>query len=101
MPLEGYQRRYLRGLAHGLDPAVQVGKAGLSPGVIDAIGTALDAHELIKVRLAGSKAEKRELIARLEEELGCHQAGMVGHVAMLYRQQPDPEKRRIVLPLRD
>ena len=100
MMLEGYQRRHLRGLAHDLKPVVQVGKAGLTPAVFAATDEALDRHELIKVRLLGTKAEKREMVSALEGELGCAEVGLIGHIVTLYRQQPDPEKRRIPLPRR-
>ncbi len=101
MPLEGYQRRYLRGLAHDLKPVVQIGKAGLTPSVVDAIDDALEAHELIKVRLVGDKAEKQQMVATLEVELGCSEVGLVGHVTTLYRQHPEAEMRRIKLPRRN
>jgi RNA-binding protein len=101
MSLEGYQRRHLRGLAHDLKPVVQVGKAGLTPGVVAAIDAALEAHELIKVRLVGDKAEKRETVVTLEAELDCSHVGLVGHVVTLYREQPEADRRKIRLPLRD
>jgi RNA-binding protein len=100
MTLNGYQRRHLRGLAHPLKPVVQVGKAGLSPSVLAAVDDALETHELIKVRLVGDKAEKKEMISAFEDELHCGQVGLVGHVATLYRQHPEPEARKIKLPAR-
>ncbi len=36
-PLSGTDRKWLRGKAHHLDPLVQIGKAGLSEGVL--VGT--------------------------------------------------------------
>ena len=101
MKLDGHQRRHLRSLAHHLKPTVQVGKAGLTPAVLKAVDQALEAHELIKLRLPGTKAEKREAIATLESRLGCMEVGMVGHVATIYREHPEPEKRSIKLPRRD
>jgi RNA-binding protein len=100
MKLNGYQRRHLRGLAHHLKPIVQVGKAGLSPTVLTAVDGALETHELIKVRLVGDKAEKREMISAFESELHCGQVGLVGHVATLYREHREPEERKIKLPAR-
>ena len=100
MTLDGYQRRHLRSLAHHLKPVVQVGKAGLSPAVLAAIDEALEAHELIKVRLVGDKADKREMISTLEGELHCADVGLVGHVATLYREHPEPAERKITRPAR-
>ena len=33
----------------------------------------------------------------IEERLTCECAGGVGRMAIFYRQQPDPEKRHIVI----
>ncbi len=100
MKLDGHQRRYLRSLAHHLKPIVQVGKAGLSPALLVAIDEALAAHELIKVRLVGGKADKRGMISILEGELGCTEVGLVGHVATLFREHPERAERKIEIPSR-
>ena len=100
MKLDGYQRRHMRGLAHHLKPTVQVGKAGLSSALLAAVDEALETHELIKVRLAGDKAEKREMISALESQLHCAEVGLVGHVATLFREHPEPTERKIETPSR-
>jgi RNA-binding protein len=91
------QRKQLRALAHHLDPVVFVGKQGLTDGVITAIVKALAAHELIKVRFLDCKEEKRELTDRISAATGSDIAGIIGHVAILYKEHPDPEKREIEL----
>jgi len=96
--LKGTQRKYLRGLAHAYKPAVQIGKEGLSDGVIDAIHTALEAHELIKVKIAAERDEREQLVPMIEERASCECVGTVGRMAILFREHPDPEKRKISLP---
>jgi RNA-binding protein len=96
--LTGSDRRHLRRLAHALDPVVQIGAAGVTPGVISALGRALDDHELVKVRIAGGRDERQEIAVALAHATGSAVAGLVGHVAALYRPASDPERRRIVLP---
>lgn len=100
--LYGFQKRFLRGLAHGLKPVVFIGQRGMTPSLSAAMSAALDQHELVKVKFNEFKAkeEKQTLIAAIEKTAGCEMVGLVGHVAIFFRQQPDPEKRRIVLPLR-
>jgi len=100
MRIPGYQRRHLRGLAHALSPVVHIGKSGLSETVLNEVELALDKHELIKVRMPGEKAEKKVWVGELEEKLGCGEVGLVGHIATLYRQHPDAEKRKIRIPQR-
>lgn len=93
--LTSSQRKRLRGLAHPLHPVVQLGRGGLGEPLLAAIDQELARHELIKVRLAGEKEEKRALVAAIEARLGCASAGLVGHVAILYRPAADPADRRI------
>ena len=91
------QRKQLRALAHSLDPVVFIGKQGLTEGVIAAIVKALAAHELIKVRFLEGKEEKRELTDKISEATGAEIAGLIGHVAILYKEHPEPKKRQIEL----
>ena len=96
-PLDGKQRRHLRGLAHSLDPVVQIGKEGIDEGVVAAVREALRAHELIKIRvLESAPLSKDEAGDRLAEEAGAYVAGKVGRVVILYRMHE--EKPKIVLP---
>ncbi len=97
MNLTSAQRKRLRGLAHDLKPLVQLGKSGLTAGVLAEIDRALDDHELIKVRFLAGKEAKEALVGEIVARLGCGEAGRIGHVSILYRQQRDPEKRRIRL----
>jgi RNA-binding protein len=101
MELAGYQRRALRAAAHGLQPVAHVGKEGLGENVLKSVGEALDAHELIKVRFIDQKERRRELAAELAEALGAALAGVVGHVAILYRPHPDVAKRKVRVPDRE
>ena len=96
--LKGSQRKYLRGVAHSYKPMVQIGKEGLSDSVVGAIDTSLKAHELIKVKIAAERDEREKLVPVIEERLNCECVGTVGRMAILYREQPDPEKRKIAVP---
>jgi RNA-binding protein len=98
VPLTGSQRRYLRSRAHHLQPAVQIGKTGLTPTVLAAIDRALQQHELIKVRFQDFKAHKRELSRTIAQASNSELVGTVGHVCMFYRRHPDPDKRTVHLP---
>ncbi|MEE8526291.1 MAG: YhbY family RNA-binding protein [Thermoanaerobaculia bacterium] len=97
MGLTSSQRKYLRGLAHHLDPVLRVGKGGLTDAFVGNLEEALESHELVKIRFADGKDQRRELAAEICERLKCELAGMVGHVAMLYRPARDPDRRKIRL----
>lgn len=96
--LSSRQRSRLRGLAHGLAPAVQVGRAGVTDAVLRQVDEALAARELIKVRLAGDRDERAASAVAIAERTGAALAGRIGRMAILYRRHPDPERRRIDLP---
>jgi RNA-binding protein len=100
--LKGFQKTYLRGIAHDLKPIVMIGKEGLVAGVIKFVNDGFLRHELIKVRFTSfkEKEQKETLAAELTAQTDSAIVGMVGHTLTLYRQQPDPEKRRIQLPTR-
>ena len=95
--LKGADRKYLRSLAHELKPLVQVGKSGVTEGLVASVNEVLDQHELIKVRFL-EKEEKKTLADEVALRAQCEQVGMIGHIAIYYREQEDPEKRKIQLP---
>jgi RNA-binding protein len=94
LTLTSRQRKHLRGVAHALEPVVQVGQSGVTDAVIRSLDAALLAHELVKVRLHEPE-DKHAAAARLAEEAGAALCGLVGHTVILYR--PHPEKPRITL----
>ncbi len=98
MELSSTQRKALRGLAHHIDPLVLVGQNGVTPEAIQAIEHAISHHELIKVRFNEFKEVKKDLVTKICQELSCGLAGIVGHIAILYRPHSDPQKRKIKLP---
>jgi RNA-binding protein len=98
--LKGFQKKHLKGLAHGLKPVVQIGKEGITEGVIRAVDEGLFRHELIKIKFTDFKEQKEVLTREIEIKTGSERVGMIGHTAILYRLQVDPEKRKIVLPQR-
>ena len=97
-PLTSSQRKHLRQMAHHLDPAVLIGKQGVTDLVVRSIVEALEARELIKIKFNDHKDQKKELMGEIEGRTGGETAGIVGHVAILFKRQDDEEKRRIELP---
>src|SRR5689334_19247722 len=51
--------RHLRALGHHLDAIVQIGKDGITDGVVAATKAALLAHELVKVRILADAPVER------------------------------------------
>ena len=91
--LRGKEKRHLRGLAHHLEPLVQVGKEGVSDAVVDAVRAALDQHELIKIRvLESAPIDRDEAAEAIAGRCGADVAGTVGRVAILYKRHPKEPK---------
>lgn len=97
--LSGAQKSHLRGLGQTLKPALKVGKGGLTPAFYAELQKQLRAHELVKLRFLGAeRAERAALCAQIADEGRCVWVGAVGHTALVYRQNPVPAERRVVLP---
>lgn len=86
--LTGRQRRHLRGLANPRKPLVHVGEAGVSEAVVRALDSALEGHELVKVKLQQPNNKKAEAQI-LAEKSGAELCGLVGHTVILYRRRQD------------
>ncbi len=95
--LSARQRKHLKGLAHNLDPVVRVGKASVTEGVVAEAQKALEAHELVKVRIELDDGEQRRRIAtQLAESTESDLVGTIGKIAILFRQRADDS--HITLP---
>jgi RNA-binding protein len=94
--LTGKQNRFLRGLGHDLRPYVMVGKLYLSEEVVKSANEALEAHELIKVKIQeGCLTDRRTVAAELAAETGAAVVQVLGKTFLLYRPNDD---RTITLP---
>ena len=97
MALSEAQKKYLRGLGHKLKPVVMVAEAGLTDAVIAEFETALNHHELIKVRVrVGDRKARDKIIEELCERAGADLVTRIGNVALIYRRNEDEPK--ITLP---
>jgi len=90
MPLSEAQRKHLRRLGHDRNPIVLVGQAGLGSNLVAELDRALRDHELVKVRArVGDRAERDRVFAELAAATGSELVQRIGHVALLYRRNPD------------
>ncbi len=95
--LTSKQRAYLRSLAQDLDPIFQVGKGGISDNMCEQISNALEARELIKLRvLDNSDYTAKEAAEEIAEAVGADSVQVIGTKFVLYRESTD--KKKIELP---
>lgn len=94
--LSGKQRSRLRAMANGYDTIFQIGKGGITEEICLQIGNALEARELIKVRvLENSGYTAREAAEVIAEQTDADVISVVGTKFVLYRQSQT--KQRIFL----
>ncbi len=98
--MKGFQKSYLRGIGQTVRPAIHIGKKGLDEAFLTELKKVFDDQELIKVKFAALKDQKKPLAARIAEETGSTLLGVIGHNALFYRQHPEAEKREIRVPER-
>ena len=97
MSLSNNQIRHLRGLAHALKPVVMVGQHGLKDSIIAEVETALDVHELIKLKInVGDRDARDEIIRKIIDQAGAELVQRIGNTAVLFRRNPKAPK--VALP---
>ncbi len=93
MAITEQQRRNLKKLVHHLKPVVIIGQHGLSEGVFGEIEVALDAHELIKIKLnSGDRDARKAMVEEICTKTGADFIHSIGHIAALYRRHPKKPK---------
>lgn len=100
LELKGFQKKYLRALAHHLKPTVLIGQQGVTPALLLFIEESLHAHELIKIKFNDfkEKGQKEPLVDEIVQKTGAHFADCIGHILILYRPCKTTEKRKIRIP---
>ena len=98
MILTSKQRAYLKGQASTLEPVFQIGKAGLTPEVTEAVREAFNRRELIKITvLKKCMEDPRQIASVMAERIQATVVQVIGKKIVLYK--PDKDKPVIILPL--
>lgn len=95
--MTGKQRAYLRGLANGIDAKYQIGKGGVDDNTISMIDEALEANELIKIKvLENSMLDVRETCNEVCERTSALPVQCIGSKFVVYRESVN--KKTIQIP---
>lgn len=85
--MTGKQRAYLRGLANGIDAKYQIGKGGVDNNTIAMVEEALEANELIKIKvLENSMLGVREACEEICQKTGAFPVQCIGNKFVIYRE---------------
>ena len=86
------QRKHLRRLGHALKPVVMIGNAGLTDSVAAEIDTALEHHELIKIRVrVGDRKERDDVMSGIVERIRAELIQRIGNMVLIYRAAEEPK----------
>jgi len=96
--LSSKQKKYLKSKAHPLKAVIQIGKAGVTTQCIQSIETALNSHEMVKVKFIAFKEEKEKFLDEILEGSRAQFVSLIGHVLTLYREHEEADQRKYNLP---
>lgn len=87
------ERKLHRAAAHGLNPVVLIGSAGLTDAVLRETDAALNAHGLIKVRMSeDDRAMREQALQTMADQLGAAPIQHIGKLLVLWRPMPQKTK---------
>lgn len=94
--LNSRQRAQLRGLANTMETILQVGKGGITEQTVKQVADALEARELIKLRvLETAPVTAREAADTIAEAVNADVVQVIGYRFVLYKESK--ENKTIVL----
>lgn len=94
--LSSKQKKHLKSLANTIDPIFQVGKNDITDNLIVQINDALEARELIKIKvLKNSIIDKSMAGEEIAEATNSEVVQILGSIITLYRKS---KKNKIELP---
>ncbi len=95
--LNSRQRAQLRGLANDYETILQIGKSGISDNTIKQVNDALEARELIKLRvLEACRLSSREAADELAAAVKCDVVQVIGSRFILYRESKENKTIKLV-----
>ena len=78
----------LKQLSHHLEPVILLGAKGLTDAVHKEIEAALEAHELVKIKLSSKdKLEKQKLTETICQTHHADLINQIGHMIVIYRER--------------
>lgn len=95
--MTGKQRAYLRKIANGVEAKYQIGKDGVGEQTIRMLDMALEANEIIKVKvLENSLLDVRETCDEICERLDAYPVQCIGTKFVIYRESKN--NKTIIIP---
>ncbi|SFE21506.1 RNA-binding protein [Paenibacillus algorifonticola] len=97
--LTGKQKRYLRAMAHHLQPIFQVGKGGTNDHLIRHINESIELRELIKLSVLNNcMDDPKEIGVEVAAAAKAELVQVIGKTIVLYKRASEEKNRKIELP---
>lgn len=88
--LTGKQRAMLKAESHDYKPVINIGKFSLTDDVIKATDEALQARELIKIKILNNNMDDpKKILTELLDKLNAEFVNHVGNIFTIYRKNDD------------
>ena len=85
--LTGKQRAMLKQEAHDFKPVINIGKFSVTDQLLEAIDEALEARELIKIKILNNNLDDADyIIDTIVEKLNCEFISHIGSIFTIYRK---------------
>ncbi|WP_044407634.1 ribosome assembly RNA-binding protein YhbY [Thiomicrospira microaerophila] len=87
------QKKYLRGLAHGLNPMIIIGSQGVTDSLMAELEKTLNHHEILKIKIAaGEREDRKGVIEHITKISRAQLVQSVGKMFVIYRARAkDPQ----------
>lgn len=86
------QKKFLRGIAHGLNPMIIIGANGVTESLMNELESTLAHHEILKIKMSSADREDRKkMVDYVLEQTGALLIQSIGKVCVIYRQAENTE----------
>lgn len=91
------QKKFLRGIAHGLNPVIIIGAQGITDGLMAELESSLHHHELLKIKMAaGEREDRKQIIENVIKLTRAQLVQSVGKIFVIYRARA--KEPQLLLP---
>lgn len=86
------QVKFLRGIAHGLNPVIIIGSKGVTESLMKELETSLEHHELLKIKIAvGEKDDRKAIIDHILVKTKANLIQSIGKTCVIFKAKKDSE----------
>ena len=86
------QKKYLRGIAHNINPMIIIGANGVTESLMKELESTLEHHEILKIKMASAdRDDRKQIVDYILEQTGALLVQSIGKICVIYRQSDETE----------